>query len=552
MSFTSPLTAGLDRRSLLRLALAGAGVAATGPVLARTGLIGSDGVSEQGTVNGVINHDSPMDGPNVPKFTRDLVIPPVLKPTSSSETTDYYDLRHEVTTQQILPAPFPKTQIYSYNGIVPGPTIVQYRNGKKTQVKNYNGLPAGHPYSMHLHGSPSQPIYDGHPDDLTQPGESKTYKYPNSEESRTLWYHDHAMHQTADHVYKGLAGFFLQYPSAEDIAKYGLDKLPKGKYDVPLLVADMQFDTRGNVKYDDKGDDSLWGNVNVVNGIAYPNLKVDRTRYRFRILVASVSRGFNFKLSNSQVMQIIATDAGLLPAPVSVTSYRHGMAERYEVVIDFTNLAVGTKVTLNNTAGDGPMRQVMQFEVTGPIVPSSPVPDKLNDVVFPKESDVVATREFRFDRSNGMWTINGLPWNGKVAAAPKIGDTEKWILQNNSGGWFHPIHIHLVDFQILRRNGAGALPYEKGWKDVAYIGPNERVEVLMTFHEADRVDPEQPTTGKYVMHCHNLVHEDHDMMNQFETQPKAGATTVAAAASHGGMKMDANAPSMMVQWDLQA
>ena len=134
-----------------------------------------------------------------------------------------------------------------------------------------------------------------------------------------------------------------------------------------------------------------------------------------------------------------------------------------------------------------------------------------------------------------------------VAATPKVGTTEKWILETSSGGWFHPVHIHLVDFQILRRNDGPVFPYEQGWKDVAYVGANETLELLMTFHEPEVIDPTQPTLGKFVMHCHNLVHEDHDMMNQFEIQPGAPATTTTQSAIRAAM-----APAMMVQWDLQA
>lgn len=557
----------LSRRSLLHLALAGAGALGAGQVLSRTGVLseGPGGAVAQGTVNGVINKDSPVEGPRVPKFTRDLVIPPVLRPSATSNGVDRYDLELRPATAQILPPPFPATEVYAYNGIVPGPTIRQRRGGNRTAVTARNSLPPGHPFSLHLHGSPSQPFFDGHPDDLTAPGASKTYQYPNSQPARTLWYHDHALHQTADHVYKGLAGFFLQDPGAEETARFGLDALPSGTYDVPLMVSDMQFDEQGRVTFDDKGKDSLWGNVNVVNGRAFPRMRVDRTRYRFRILVASVSRGFNFQLSNRQPMTVIGSDSGLLPAPVTVTSFRQGMAERYDVVVDFSRLAPGTKVTLLNTAADGDMRQVMQFVVDGPEVPSRPVPARLAAVDPPREADSVATRTFRFDRSNGLWTINGLAWDDTVAAAPRIGTTEKWVLQNNSGGWFHPVHIHLVDFTILRRDDAPALPYEGGLKDTAYVGPNETVEVLMHFEEPPQIDPTRPTTGAYVMHCHNLVHEDHDMMNQFETQPGTAAAGGVAPASHGTGHGPTHAagggasgrpgvvqPAMMVQWELRA
>jgi FtsP/CotA-like multicopper oxidase with cupredoxin domain len=552
----------VSRRSLIRLALAGAGIAASGPALARTGLLdGADGAVRADSIPGVVSADAPFPGPTVPKFERDLVIPPTLAPTTSTQATKTaratrtYDLEHRVSTQQILPAPFPATEVWAYNGIVPGPTIRQQRGGPLTFVRNKNSLPAGHPYSMHLHGSPSQPFFDGHPDDLTPVGATKTYKYPNSQEARTLWYHDHAIHQTAEHVYKGLAGFFIHDPSAADVTKYGLDALPSGKYDVPLMVGDMQFRTDGTVAYDDKGHDSLWGNVNVVNGRAWPKMHVDRTRYRFRMLVGSVSRSYNFALSNGAPITMIGTDAGLLPAPVQVSSFRHGMAERYDVVIDFSRFTVGTKITLLNTAADGDMRQVMQFVVDGPEVASRPVPARLNDVMFPQESAVVQTRHFKFDRSNSLWTINGIPWDGVVAAKPKVGTTEKWVLETNSGGWFHPVHIHLVDFQILRRNGGPVFPYEQGWKDVAYVGANETVEVLMTFHEPEVIDPAHPTLGKFVMHCHNLVHEDHDMMNQFEIQPGAAPTnTTGGTGGTGGTVKGrpAMAPMMMVQWELEA
>lgn len=119
------------------------------------------------------------------------------------------------------------------------------------------------------------------------------------------------------------------------------------------------------------------------------------------------------------------------------------------------------------------------------------------------------------------------------------------MLQNTSGGWFHPVHIHLVDFQVVRRNGAAPYAFERGWKDVVYIGPNETVELVMRFKAADQVDPTRPATGHYVMHCNNLVHEDNDMMTQFSTDPAD-----ALKATNAGMKDMGH--SMMVQWTLDA
>ena len=569
----------LSRRSLLRLALAGTGVVAAGPVLSRTGLVGGQaGAVEQALAPGVISASAPMKGPVVPKFERELLVPPVITPSSTatetvlgkSATVDYYDVVQKVGSTDVLPAPFPRTEIWGYNGIYPGPTFRQTTHGRYTVVRMTNTLP--NPTSTHLHSSPTQPAHDGHPDDLTYAkgtvpagavsefdgaapyDGTHVYRYPNRAETRTLWYHDHAMHQTAENVYKGLVGFFIQDPDAERIAKFGLDRLPSGKYDVPLIVADMQFDERGRVAYDDKGHDSLWGNVLMVNGRAWPKMTVDRTRYRLRVLVADLSRGYSFEFSRGDqgsaapTATMIATEAGLLADPVVVREWRQGMAERYELVVDFSSAKPGERFTLLNRADDADMGKVMQFVASGPVVASNPVPTRLNDYVFGAEAaEVVNARNprlFELERSGGQWVINGLPWNGRVAAAPKIGTVEKWVIKNNSGGWFHPLHIHLVDFQILRRNGAAPYAYERGWKDVVYVGPNETVELVMRFHPADQVDTAKPVTGKYVMHCHNLVHEDHDMMTQFSTDAKDAASATNASMTE--------TPSMMVQWALEA
>jgi FtsP/CotA-like multicopper oxidase with cupredoxin domain len=298
----------------------------------------------------------------------------------------------------------------------------------------------------------------------------------------------------------------------------------------------------------DHGEDSLWGNVIMVNGVAWPYLAVDRAKYRFRILVGAVSRGFNFRLSNGMTMHVIATDSGLVRSPIPVQSYRHGMAERYEVVIDFSKLAPGTKVTLQNTNRDDELRDVIQFVVGSATGPANPLPQFLNEaneVRFPTTQPIVGTRHFRFERSGGLWVINGLPWDERKVATPRVNTTEKWIFENKSGGWFHPIHVHLVDFVITRRNGRPAFSYENGLKDTVYVGPNETTEIVMTFRPAPQVDPARPVLGDYVMHCHNTVHEDFDMMTEFDVQPGAG--TARAAGGHGTMSN-----SMMAHWDLRA
>jgi spore coat protein A len=164
----------LSRRNLLQLTMAGAAATAAGPLVARSGLLSTGaGEVQQGTVAGVISDEAPMDGPRVPKFERELLIPPVIEPTKTvtesvmgkEAKVDYYDVVQKVGYTDLLPAPFPKTQIWGYNGIYPGPTFRQTQNGHYTVVSQTNTLPAS--TSTHLHSSPTQPAHDGHPDDMT-------------------------------------------------------------------------------------------------------------------------------------------------------------------------------------------------------------------------------------------------------------------------------------------------------------------------------------------------------------------------------------------------
>ena len=288
------------------------------------------------------------------------------------------------------------------------------------------------------------------------------------------------------------------------------------------------FRKDGELIYEDNRESGAYGDVILVNGVPWPNMRVERRKYRFRILNASVSRSYGFRLSTGDPFVVVGCDGGLMPAPQAVKSFRHGMAERYEVVIDFSKYKIGQKIQLlndspQNNIDEDTVKNVMQFEVVkDPVivdgkVPYNDVPAQLNDnpdVMGLKASDAKVTRNFKFERKNGHWTVNGETWEDVIlsdyahtVANPGVGDVEIWELENPSGGWFHPVHIHLIDFKILDRNGKPPLPYELGPKDTAYVGENETVRVLARFG---------PHEGRYMIHCHNLVHEDHDMMVQFQ------------------------------------
>ena len=462
-------------------------------------------------------------------YTIPFRIPPVLKPLRQDLTTDYYRLTMEPVLADVLPGY--KTPMWGYGGSVPGPTI-RATQGRQARIRFVNNLPAKHPTlgytpwtSVHLHGSASLPQYDGYASDITNPGQWKDYRYPNWQPQRTLWYHDHGLHHTAENVSMGLAG---QYHLV-DALEYALP-IPKGEFDVPLIVSDAMFTADGGLLYDNNDVKGMYGDVITVNGRPWPLMKVKRRKYRFRILNASVSRSYKWSLDNGALMKVIATDAGLMQAPQNVPSFRHGVAERYEVVIDFAKYPPGTRIALRNTSPKNNTNftntdKVMMFEVTDEpfLRGSNSVPAVLNPdapAMLVPESDAVATRKMLLHRENGMWKINGQTWDDVVAsgfksvlASPVRDTVEIWELSTPSGGWHHPLHIHFIDFRILSRNGRPPLKHELGAKDVVFLGENETVRVLIKFEKG---------AGKYMIHCHNLVHEDHDMMGQFEILDEAG------------------------------
>lgn len=486
-------------------------------------------------------------------FTVPFVRPPDAVPVRSSATCDYFKLEMRAVQAEILPG-F-QTLVFGYNGVVPGP-VINVMQGKQAVVRHKNSLPAVHPTlgyepwtSVHLHGSGSLPQFDGYASDITRPGEYKDYHYPNYQQARTLWYHDHGVHHTAENAYHGLVGMYVMRDANEQALP-----IPKGEYDVPLIISDAMFQSDGNLLFSLANHSGHWGDVILVNGRPWPVMKVKRRKYRFRILTAAVSRSFKFALSNGGSYQIIGTDGGLVPKPITVNSHRQLSGERYEVVIDFAQIfkgaKAGSRVTLNNLSNPNNINytntgKVMAFEVVDDSFSTvnNSVPAKLSndtavmDQVPPTakapDGTIKADRYFRLERTGGEWTVNGTTWKKiedsnfqYVEASPLRNSTEVWEIENKSGGWYHPLHIHLVDFKVIERNGKpGCLPHEQGPKDVVYMGENERVKVMMKFDGL----------GKYMVHCHNLVHEDHDMMTQFEVldpnQPGDDPMTAAIARS---------------------
>ena len=431
------------------------------------------------------------------------------------------------------------TTIAGYNGIFPGPTI-RARQGTRIEMRISNRFPASgllHPDEFrtvtHLHGSASLPQYDGYANDFTAPGKVKDYRYPNWQTARTLWYHDHNHHVTAQNVYSGLAGFYTMADRFEEA------QLPQGEYDVPVMLSDAAFNADGSLGYNDNFLKGLWGDIIMVNGVPWPTMRVKRRVYRFRFLVASISRSYRPALSTGDPVHIVATDAGMVPIVQAVSSWRQGTAERYEVLIDFRKYRVGQSLHLRNLSNKNNIdypntNKIMQFQV----VDSAPdqhsnyaITVTLEDggALNPLQGGIatmkltpemaVAKRTLKLERSKGEWRINDKTWADVEKSGfsllfgnPKPYDIEQWTITNTSGGWFHPLHIHLIDAKVIARNTNGGKPFawETGPKDTFYAGENETITALMQFDTGLG-----STGGRYMVHCHNLVHEDHDMMVQF-------------------------------------
>jgi spore coat protein A, manganese oxidase len=295
-------------------------------------------------------HSHPGDSEAVPRFATALPIPPVLEPMRSDERAEYYKIETRESAARILPGR--QTMIRGYNGIFPGPTIKALR-GRATHVRFTNKLPT--PVVTHLHGGHTPSDSDGWPTDvilpagypvratsmqmdhtrdvgsMARPSSSKyehNYTYPNDRRATTLWYHDHAMGATGQNVYMGLAGFYL----IEDEEERSLP-LPRGHYDIPLMLCVRQFNDDGSFRYNPHGRAGAEGDVILVNGAPWPALQVERRKYRFRILNASNATTFTLALSSALPFVQIATDGGLMARPVEVLGIPMAMAERVEVVI---------------------------------------------------------------------------------------------------------------------------------------------------------------------------------------------------------------------------
>ena len=300
---------------------------------------------------------------------------------------------------------------------------------------------------------------------------------------------------------------------------------------------DRRFNADGSFRYPAAWEDHVFGDKVMVNGKVWPYLDVKKGKYRFRIVNGSGSRVYTLGLSPPSgplSFTVIGTELGLLETPVNgVGQLTIGPGERYDVVVNFAGLDTGDEVLLENSAGapfpNGTvdLTDVMKFRVTSAAGDADPLPSTLRTIVHTNPATAARTRDFRLKKSGldgcgrQSWKINDLGWFD-IAEYPELGTTEIWRFINDSGS-AHPMHMHLVAFQVLDRDGfttgAGGLiipngnpqappAEENGWKDTALVAPNQILRVIARFEDYK---------GKYAYHCHILEHEDNEMMRQFQT-----------------------------------
>ena len=499
----------VNRRDLLRML--GGAAAAAGVGVPLVG--GIAGASSTGTL---VPSRLTLPRP----FQRPLPIPPAATPASSTQGVDRYEIVQRPGTAEMLPGV--ATPVWGYDGRFPGPTL-RTRSGRPVIVHHRNDLPV--PTVVHLHGGHTPAESDGFPADLLHPTGtdpaaahadhrmdpaaritvgSRDYHYPMRQRAATLWYHDHRMDFTGPDVWRGLAGFHIVTDDEDDRLP-----LPRADRDLPLMIADRSFAADGSLAYPDPAGRTagVLGDVVLVNGVAWPFHEVGGARYRLRLLNASNARRYRLVLDPPAPFVQIGTDGGLLEAPREHDAVEMAPAQRFDVVVDFGRYPPGTRVRLINTFGTGTSRDVLQFRVGGRITDDTSVPAVLSAA---RIGQPVRTRTFRFrhDDVHGMpgWTINGAPFDPAVSIAhPRLGETEIWRLTSD---FHHPVHLHLAPFRVLSRGLGGPGPYDHGWKDTIDLRPAEQASLLVRFDDY---------AGRFVLHCHNLEHEDMAMMAIFTT-----------------------------------
>lgn len=493
-----------------------------------------------------------LDPAKLAQWVDPLPLPAVMKssdlrpdPDDTTRQIAFYRMQMEEIHQKVH-RDLPPTRMWGFNGTSPGP-IFETRSGQGLLVEWANHLPEKHflPIDhtlcgaeadkpevrcvVHLHGGRTPAASDGYPEDWVVPGKSFTYHYPNRQDAALLFYHDHTMGINRLNIYAGLQGMFVIRDDAE-----GALNLPNGRYEIPLMLYDRFLRADGQLEYPVSGDakkpwvPEVYSNVILANGALAPYLDVEPRKYRLRVMNGSNGRFFRLSFGGGLQMQVVGGDQGLLQSPVEAKHVLLTPAERTDIVFDFSAHA-GEKMVLKSDSFE-----ILQFRVSKTrATDKSTVPATLRPVERIAEAKAVKTRRLTLDESMndvqesmGM-LLNKTPWHAPVTEKPVLNTTEIWELVNLTEDT-HPIHLHMVRFQILDRRrfdvfafqDTGELRYtgrsippdpeETGWKDTVRCEKGHVTRIIIPF---------EGYAGRYVWHCHLLEHEDNEMMRPYEVLP---------------------------------
>jgi spore coat protein A len=490
---------------------------------------------------------------NLTPFVDPLPIPRIQKPSGTrphphhpAQQLPYYRLSVREFGQKVH-RDLPPTRMWGFEGSFPGPTI-ETQSGAGMLVEWANELPHQHLLPVdhtlhgaeksipevrsviHLHGGRTPAASDGYPEEWVVPGKSQHCYYPSAQDAALLFYHDHTMGINRLNIYAGMQGLFI----VRDPDEAALN-LPSGPYEIPLMVTDRLLLTNGQLDYPVSEFPGrpwvpeVFGNAILVNGKLLPYCEVEPRPYRLRLANGSNGRFYRFALANKAEFHVISNDQGLLSNPIKTHRLPLAPAERADILVDFSTMA-GSRVNLVSDSFD-----LLEFRVAArpagkAPADSSAVPATLRPPIKLDPATAIQTRRITLDenmdgiqRSMGM-LLNNTPWHMPVTEKPVLGTTEIWEFVNSTED-SHPIHLHLVRFQILDRRrfdtfefiSKGTLRYtgpvlqpdatESGWKDTVRVDSGTVTRILVPFHDY---------AGRYVYHCHILEHEDNEMMRPFE------------------------------------
>ncbi len=503
-----------------------------------------------------------------------------------SGTNEYSFVQREISRQ--LHPQLPPTPLWAYDdgsGLAGqagsfGMAVVA-QSGTPIDVSFKNNLPVTYPdwipvdtrltpdgnevrLMTHLHGGFVAAASDGNPavtPDGFGHGDTQIVHYTNQQPqmpAEMLWFHDHGLGATRLNVFAGLAAAYILYDEHDTGSPDNANGLPSGPYEIPLVIQDRQFNADGTFLYPTSDiSGATWigeyfGDVMLVNGKAWPFLEVEPRLYRFRILNGCNARILNLDIGGARMWQIGA-EGGMWDQPVPVPQLVLAPAERADVLVDFSQLPARTTHVKNSKPPSPvsnpapPLAAVMQIRVgkttpKPPSIPTTLVGGRKADLHGPVTTRYITLNEIDVDEPTWFLNLNGIHFeDGPVTETPQVGTVEDWVYVNVTGDT-HPMHTHLVTFQVVGRTPFDAAAYEgayegpngvpggidptpfatgpmlppdpdeRGFKDTVKANPGQFTTIRARFELPAGVT----TPQSYVYHCHIVEHEDNDMMRPFE------------------------------------